>query len=351
MKELFMRVTVRDVAREAGVSNGTVSRVLNQAEGVDGNLRRRVLEAVRTLGYVPPQQRSRDTARQAGAIGFVLMMREVDERSDRIGTFWSVILHGAEEHVSSRGGHVIFRRLHERDNPAQTVAQVARLGLKSALLVGPAPAPFVRAMQAAGIRIVLVDNAIDESGYVTVLSDNFQGALKATDHLLDLGHRDIAFIGGPPAEERPGTNSIYSIHWRALGYRTALRERGVAVRPELSENCDLSPQGGAEAMRRLLSAGVPFTGIVCANDPTAVGAMTALHDAGVAVPGQVSVVGFDDDTAVSTVPPLTTIRVRREAMGAVAARALLEEQAGPPVTIVVPVDLVVRESAAPPDAR
>lgn len=346
-----MRVTIRDVARVAGVSNGTVSRVLNRADGVDSDLRRRVQEAASTLGYVPPQQRNRETATRAGAIGFVLMMRAVDEQSARIGTFWSDILHGAEEHVSSRGGHVIFRRLHERDNPAQSAAQVAGLSLQSALLVGPAPAPVVRAMQAEGIRIVLVDNAIDDSGCVTVLSDNFKGTFAATDHLLDLGHRDIAFIGGPLAAGRPGTNSIYSIHWRALGYRTALRERDVAVRRELSESCDLSPQGGAEATRRLLARGVRFTGIVCANDPTAVGAMTALLDAGIAVPRQVSVVGFDDDVAVSTVPPLTTVRVRREAMGAVAARALLEEQPGPPVTIVVPFDLVVRESAAPPDVH
>ena len=349
--ELFVRVTVRDVAREAGVSNGTVSRVLNQADGVDGDLRRRVLEAARNLGYVLPQQRSRQLTPRAGAIAFVLMMRSVDERSARIGTFWSDILHGAEEHVSSRGGHVIFRRLHESDNPAQSVAQVHGLDLQSALLVGPAPAPIVRAMQAEGIRVVLVDNAIDDSGCVTVLSDNFQGALAATDHLLDLGHRDVAFIGGPPVLGRPGTNSIYSIHWRALGYRMALRERGIEARSELSESCDLSPQGGAEATRRLLSSGVQFTSIVCANDPTAVGAITALQNAGIAIPRQVSVVGFDDDTAVSTVPPLTTVRVRREAMGAVAARALLDEQAGPPVTIVVPVDLVVRESAVPPDAH
>lgn len=347
-----MRVTVRDVAQEAGVSNGTVSRVLNQAEGVDGDLRRRVLEAVRTLGYVPPRQRERVAAQRVGAIGFVLTLREVEEGTARIGPFWSDILHGAEEHVSSRGGHVIFRRLRERDSPAQSVAQVAGVNVQSALLVGPTPAPVVRAMLAEGIRVVLVDNAIEGSDCVTVLSDNFQGALSATDHLLDLGHRDIAFIGGPTIDGVPGSNSIYSIHWRALGYRTALRERGAAVRPELAESCDLSPKGGAEATRRLLASGARFTSIFCANDPTAVGAMTALREAGIAVPGQVSIVGFDDDAAVSTVPPLTTVRVRRESMGAVAARALLDEQPdSTPVTITVPVDLVVRGSTAPPADR
>jgi LacI family transcriptional regulator len=281
------------------------------------------------------------------SIGFLLTLRDAEASAPRIGAFWADILHGAEKYARGCGDDVVFRGLRGLETHPRFLDQVADLRLDAALLVGPASDQTVAALTQQGTRVVLVDNAAPGSGCTAVLSDNFSGAIAAVNHLLDLGHRDIAFIGGPQLDGIPGSNRIYSIHWRALGYRTALRERGLDVRAELVESCDLTSEGGGQAAQRLLDA-CRFTAVFCANDPTAYGVLRTLRERGLAVPSQISVVGFDDDIAYHSVPPLTTLRVPREEMGAAAVRALLDQPVQGDVTVILPVELVVRESTAPP---
>lgn len=339
-----MPVSVRDIARHAGVSSGTVSRVLNGHRGVNEDMRERVLHAADSLGY----ERPTSPRRALGEAGFLLVVREVEEDRPQVASFWAEVLYGAELEARSVGARLVFRALHMLDrDPRSVVEQVRDLNLSAAVLVGPAPAESVAALRRPNLSLVLVDNALPDHSGPAVLSDNFAGARAAVDHLVSLGHRQIAFIGGPTLPGRPGTNAIHSIWWRALGYRTALEDHGIAVRPEHMENCDLTVSGGAEAAKRLLD-GPPFTAIVAANDPTAVGVLQTLNETSVTVPGDVSVVGFDDDLSYHVTPRLTTVHVDTQGMGAAAVRLLVDAFNNPPPSPMVctlPVQLVVRASS------
>jgi LacI family transcriptional regulator len=206
---------------------------------------------------------------------------------------------------------------------------------------------------------VLVDNYVPGGRVDAVVSDNFAGAHAAVTHLVERGHRDIAFIGGPfrtsgpPALHRE--NTIWSIEQRALGYWAALRQAGIQPDSGLYEGDNLSTAAGYRACQRLLATGKTFTAIFCANDEGAVGAMRALHQAGLSVPQDVSVVGFDDiEVAQHLIPPLTTVRVDKEAIGSVAVQRLLTRALAPRAvasTLALHVELIQRETVAEPSRR
>lgn len=180
--------------------------------------------------------------------------------------------------------------------------QIERSALDAIQLVGVTPVASVRDILRVGRPTCLVDNAVPGLPVDAVLSDSFSGGATAIDHLLRHGHRQIAFIGGPLELGPAPVSSVYTLEWRAIGYRTALHRAGLAVVEELVESCDLTPAGGYQACRRLLVSGRPFTAVFCGKDPCAIGALQALREAGLDVPGQVSVVGFDDDLADHVAP-------------------------------------------------
>jgi len=342
-------VNIRDVARRAEVSSGTVSRVLNNHANIDEELRRRVMRAVADLGYVSRRARGHrpDRAGRVVEIGFLLSLPH-RAQGDLLGSFWLPILQGAEREARKHGARITYRPVSNAD--LDTLGEgVAASRLDAVLLVGAAPAASVRDALRTGRAVCLVDNAIPGLPVDAVLSDNFWGARTAVEHLIERGHRDIAFIGGPLEPGPARVNRIHTLEWRALGYRTALGRAGIAAADDLFESGDLTPEGGHAACRRLLAGDRPFSAIFCGNDPSAMGALQALREEGVDVPRQVSVVGFDDDLADHATPPLTTIRVDTQAMGAVATRRLLDratEPAAPAVTITLPVRLVERASVA-----
>lgn len=264
--------------------------------------------------------------------------------------FWAHVLHGAEIEGRAHGLKVTYRSVRGSGDVAGELRElVVGMNLTGALLVGAPGGDVLGVLDEFGVPIVLVDTVLP--GHDAVLSDNFGGAHAAVTHLIEAGHRDVAFIGGPVLEGSRHVDAVYSIKWRALGYRIALAEAGVAVREELLESCDLTSDGGYHACRRLLASGALFTAVFCGNDPTAVGVLRALRDAGREVPRDVSVAGFDDELAEHTYPALTTVRVDKAEMGAVAVRALLQRQRYPradPLTIITPVELVRRDSVAAP---
>jgi LacI family transcriptional regulator len=343
-------VNIHDVAERAAVSSGTVSRVLNGHANIDGDLRGRVLRAVAELGYVPRAARGRPPAGRAAVreVGFFLSLPHMPAGRELLGSFWMPILHGAEREARRHGASITYRPVRNADLETLS-ADVAGSRLDAVLLVGATPAATVREVLRSGRPTCLIDNAVPGLPVDAVLSDNFWGAMTAIGHLLRHGHREIAFIGGPvePGPARVGT--IYTLEWRAAGYRTALARAGIPIVDDLVESCDLTPDAGHRACRRLLASGRPFTALFCGNDPCAIGALRALREAGLDVPGRVSVVGFDDDVADHAAPPLTTIRVDREGMGAVAMRRLIDrahEPDTPPLTVTLPVELVERASVA-----
>lgn len=346
-------VTIKDVAREAEVSVGTVSRVFNQHHNVTEEIRLRVLKVAEDLGYarligtdVP-----RSMTRSLKEIGF-LYCSSVDTTAITINPFWSHILGGVEGEARKSNIKVTYRAIGDLISTPQTlVSTIQEMKLGGILLVGPAELEVVKLIQDLRMPLVLVDNSAPGLSVDSVLCDNFEGAREAVEYLIELGHRQIAFIEGPVLPGPRPRSKIYTLERRAAGYRTALLDAGLEVNYERMESSQLNPESSYEACQRLLVRGVEFSAIFCANDEIAIGAMKAMRDAGRSVPEDVSIVGFDDIAMVEHLTPaLTTVRVNKEALGSVAVKRLVERAADPEmlsVASILEVELVRRASASP----
>src|SRR5712692_4855614 len=361
-------VTTRDVARAAAVSRVTVSRVLNNHHNVTDKVRQRVLRAAADLGYIRQKSTSSLIAVDGASTRPVRVLRNIgffftSVHGDEPLTgnpFWSPVLHGVEQEATAAGIAVTYRSINRLVGQVEALPEAVKAARVDAiLLVGPATEVTVRALLGAERPLVLVENCVPGERVDAVVSDSFGGARAAVAHLVELGHRDVAFIGGPfhvsapPALHRE--NTIWSIEQRALGYWAALRQAGIQPDNRLYEGDNLSTAAGYRACRRLLATGRPFTAIFCANDEGAVGAMRALHQAGLTVPEDVSVVGFDDiEVAQHLIPPLTTVHVDKEAIGSLAVQRLLARALAPgavATTLALHVDLIQRETVAAPAQR
>lgn len=342
-------VTLKDIAKEAQVSIGTVSRVFNNHVNVTEEVRQRVLKAATLLGYFSvngQEQRSYDANRVVKEIGF-LFCSFVASNGITTNPFWSHILHGVEGEASKFNIKVTYRSISGLQNtPDLLLTTIYEMKLGGILLVGPAELETVRLLQSTGIPLVLVDNHVPRVN--SVLGSNFEGARAAVEYLISMGHRQIAFIGGPVLRDAHRVNAVYTIERRTEGYRMALLGAGLPVSYELYESANLSTDGGYEACKRLLQRGVPFSALFCANDEMAIGAMKALREADLHIPEDVSLIGFDDISLVEhLVPALTTVRVDKEVLGSVAVKRLLSLMSNPdPVSVssVLEVELVVRGS-------
>jgi len=349
-------ITVKDVARQADVSVGTVSRVFNNHANVTEDVRQRVLEAAAKIGYFGPRGQdthSRENSRTLREIGFIFSS-SIDSTSVTANPFWSHILYGVESEARKSNIKVTYRTLGDLvQTPQLLLTALYEMKLGGILLVGPSEPETVRLIQDMRMPLVLVDNYVPGLSVDSVLGDNFEGARTAVDYLISEGHRRIAFIGGPLIESgsRP-INKIYTIERRASGYRTALLDAGLPVNYDIYEATNLSTDGGYEACKRLLeqSSTNNFSAIFCANDEIAIGAMKALREAGRSVPEDVSLVGFDDIAMVEHLTPaLTTVRINKEALGSTAVKSLLARATdfdAVSVTSMLEVELIKRASVA-----
>ena len=347
-------ITVKDVAREAEVSVGTVSRVFNNHANVTDDIRQRVLEAASKIGYFRTRGQdasTRESSRSIKEIGF-LFSSSIDSNSVTANPFWSHILNGVESEARKSNIKVTYRTLGDLvEMPQLLLAAIYEMKLGGILLVGPAEPETVRVLQSTNLPMVLVDNYVPGLGVDAVLGDNFEGARSAVDYLISEGHRRIAFIGGPVTTDGPRPiNKIYTIERRAAGYRTAMLDAGLPINYDLYETSNLSTDGAYEACQRLLARnGVDgFTAIFCANDGIAIGTMKALREVGLRIPEDVSLVGFDDIAMVEHLTPaLTTVRINKEALGSTAVKSLLSRAAdldAVNVTSMLDVQLIQRDS-------
>lgn len=348
---------MRDIARRANVSNGTVSRVLNNHVNVAGDLRSRVLEAVNELGYAPNRRTAPSTALpRIKSIGFLLTLPHLELAQDLMAPFWAHLLQGAEAEAARLGAQVTYCSLPGRHiAPADVLQRIGDLGLDTVLLVG-APAPsVVAAVESLGMPVVVLDSMLDddESGgmpHDAVLPDYFRGTYLVTRELLNIGHRHVAFVGGPLAAESV-RNVVPAVEMRARGFREALVHTGVPAEGNLIVGSDLTQQGGYDAVRELMERRPDTTGLVCANDALASGAMRALRGAGFRVPEDVSVVGGSDELGEHVFPPLTSYRFDQPALGALAVQRLArraKNPQAPAVTTILPVEVVRRQSVVAP---
>jgi DNA-binding LacI/PurR family transcriptional regulator len=306
--------TLEEVAREAGVSRATVSRVVNGSPKVGPEVRRNVERAVARLGYIPnPAARSLVT-RRSDSIGVV-----ITEPSTRLfeDPFFPRLLRGISSELSARGLQLVLLMPDSPADEARLERYLLAGHVDGVLLVSLHGAdPLPAHLLARGMPLVIASRppAGVAASYVDV--DNRAGARSAVAHLAGTGRSRIATIAGPQ-DMPPGID-------RLAGYREGLAEVGLRADPTLERISDFTYEGGASAMRSLLGAHPDVDAVFAASDLMAAGAMSALRAAGRAVPSDVAVAGFDDSPlAVTTDPPLTSVRQPIEEMGRELARALV----------------------------
>jgi len=327
--------TIKDVARELGVSVATVSRALSRPELLKPETRERVMAAVRRLGY-RPNVLARGLRR-----GHTRALLAV---VPTLSPFFLEIFAGAEE-VARQADFALLLGYSNRD-PEKEKACFDQVASGQAdgiiLLTGAMPSDYAQGRYALPPLVTVLERVPNQNVPV-VRTDHRAGAAEATRHLIALGHRRIAHIAG--------TRTLPSSARRLAGYRETLAEADLPQLSELFGQGDFRMESGADAMRGFLALADPPTAVLCANDEMAFGAIRAAREAGLRVPQDLSVVGFDDlSIAEYFTPPLTTVHIPRHELGRQAAHALIEHLAGRevPSDRVLPTRLVLRQSTAPP---
>jgi LacI family transcriptional regulator len=333
--QLAERVTIRDVARLAGVSIATVSRVFNGRTDVAPETRDAVLEVAREHGYAGRRPR----ANRAGLVGVTLP----NIRSP----YFAYLVSGVVEALSEHDLRVILcPTLHEHDREVGLLERLLHGTTDGAVLVLPAESSEeLLALQRQGLPYVVLDPREPlPPGIPCVAAANASGAREATRHLLELGHRRIAAVTGPP--------DWSATVERLAGYHAALAGAGVAPDPRLELESDFLVAGGQDAGARLLDLPDPPTAVVAFNDELAVGVVASAAARGIRVPDELSVVGFDDsDFAALVTPALTTVRQPLAEMGRVAVTLLtrlIERRPLDALRVEIATTLVVRDSTASP---
>jgi DNA-binding LacI/PurR family transcriptional regulator len=332
-----------EVAKKVGVSEATVSRVLNGKPGVSEGTRQAVLTALDVLGYERPTQLRGERARLVGLV--------LPELGNPIFPAFAEAVGGA---LAQQAFTPVLCTLTAGGvSEADYVNLLLEQQVSGVIFFGGTYAEAESAhdhydlLAERGLPTVLLNAAIDELDFPQVSCDDAVAVQQAMGHLVSLGHQRIGLVLGPP-DHIPSQ--------RKLAAATAFAERnGIELDETRIEHALFSVEGGAAAATRLLRRPDPVTGVVCASDPIALGVVRAARRLGRSVPGEVSVVGYDDSWLMSCAePPLTTVRQPIEAMGHAAVELLVKEVAGVRVThdeLLFEPELVVRGSTGPMPAR
>ncbi|MFF3402003.1 LacI family DNA-binding transcriptional regulator [Streptomyces sp. NPDC002659] len=323
-----MRVTIADVAREAGVSKTTVSRVLNTKGEVDAGTASRVREVIASLGYVP----------SSGAVGLARgTSRTVGMLTPPLTWPWmGEVLQGVVDTVEAAGyGLLLFTCNRGAESVERFTSQVSARAFDGLLVIEPENTlGTITAMHRKGLPVVLIDDRGHHPEFPSVATTNREGGASAARHLLASGRTRPLIV--------TGRRHFGCVRDRLEGFQAVLPGGTIA-------EGDFTELSGQLAVERHLAEGTPFDSVFAHNDLSAVGVLRALRAAGRSVPDDIAVVGFDDlPVAQHTEPPLTTVRQPMREMGETAARMLLAHLGGTPAPdepVVVPTELVVRRSA------
>jgi LacI family transcriptional regulator len=334
-------VTLEEIARAAGVSPSTVSRILNGTARVLPAKQKAVEQAIARFNYRPN----------------VLARSLASGKTDTIGVltqtvsspFYAEWLRGIEDGLSETGYTALFvsSRWSVKDEMARLEQFIARRVDGMILLHAQLDESSLIDYSRHAPLLVLGRSVQNSASLASLPLDNLQGARDASRHLIEQGHRRIAFIAGPPNHE----DAIE----RLDGYRIALEEAGIAFDAELVEQGDYLETGGVAAMERLFARGPSFSAVFCSNDQSAYGARLTIFRRGLRVPEDISLVGFDDlPTSSYMTPPLTTVRQPTYEIGRLAAQAIVQMIRKQPIALkTIPLTLVIRETTrrwAPPSA-
>jgi DNA-binding LacI/PurR family transcriptional regulator len=332
------KMDIRTVARLANVSIATVSRTINRVSTVNPKMAKRVREAIEKLDYFPNTQARALVSGRSRLLGLIV--------SEITNPFFPELIQGFEDIAVEHGYEILIsstnydpqrmslciRRMLERR--AEGVA-VMTFGVEK---------PLLEQLAERNVPLVFVDVGPERPGISLLRVDYHHGIRQGVQHLAALGHRDIAFISGP--------KRLHSAQSRTLAFSKSLAECAIVANPAWILEGDHTMEGGIDAMDRLLKSKHLPTAVMCSNDMTAIGVLHKLYRAGLRVPDDLSVIGFDDiHIAQVTIPPLTTIQMScfELARAAVTAlRAQVEEGGDPKRNYKINTHLVVRESTGFP---
>jgi DNA-binding LacI/PurR family transcriptional regulator len=330
--------TIHDVAREAGVSRGTVSRFLNGGHYVSPAARRAVEAAIKKTGYVVNRHaRSLSTGR-SDSVAFLLT--EPQEKFFEDPNF-NVLLRGCTEHLARHDIPLLLMLAATDDDRRRLTRYITSGHVDGVLLVSSHSGdPVAAELRSAGIPLVACGKPMGLGAKVSyVAAADRDGAAEMVRHLLAGGRRRIGMITGPL--DTPGGTE------RLAGYRDVLIEAGLPYDPALVAEGDYRRTGGEEAARRLLAQAPDMDAVFVASDLMAQGVVNTLQQSGRSIPDDIAVGGFDDSAAATAVTPaLTTMRQRYDRISAEMVRMLLAQIAGEDTAgVIVPTELVVRDSA------
>jgi DNA-binding LacI/PurR family transcriptional regulator len=340
-------VTIKDVAKRAGVSITTVSFVLNKRPDVaiSEAVRKRVREAARVLDYHPSAMAAGLAGKRTRNIGIVNYL----DNTVISNLFYSFVVEGMIQEALARDYNVLFANIASTYGGYQDLPKIVReKNADGILFMRRVEARMVQDVLSRNIPVVLIDPYVPVKNALTIDIDNLQGGQTAVDHLASLGHRNIGFLTADVKR--------FSLQERLEGYQTGLEKNGIKPRKEwVLESPHFTFHSAYDTAREALARNRRLTALFCANDEMAAGALRAAREAGRRVPADLSVVGFDNITLCNyTDPPLTTVNVAKEYMGKLAVTKLIdliERRNADARKERVPVELIVRGSTVRPGAR
>lgn len=329
---MSVNVTIKDVARAAGVSYSTVSRVINNTANVDENKRQRVIDAMKQLGYVANLQ-----ARSlAGGRSQVVGMLVPDLGNGYTGT----ILQGVNAEATANEYEMMLYTTHHRKVKEPLYVQTLTRGMTDGLLLllPVDPGAYLESLRGKNFPYVVIDHQGFDTFSPTVVSTNRQGAYDGTTYLIELGHRRIGFVSG--------SNHTSSAIERLRGYRDALEAHGLSYDEQLVVPGNFDQPDSYRAGLRLLDLPERPTAIFATSDISAFGVIDAVHERSLRIPDDISILGFDDIPQAEWInPALTTVRQPLYEMGRRAMKMLLdyiEEPDAPTQRLVLSTELVIR---------
>ena len=334
-----MNSTIKDVAKKAKVSVSTVSLVVNKKKGISEQTKQKVLQAIDELNYHPHGIARGLASKKRGNIGFIL----TDYHFSKAEPFYTKIFLGSEFEARQHNYYILLTTVENKFTKRDIPRFLLERNVDGVILAGKVPAGLIDYIYKYDLPTVFIDYFPSKRKFFAVLIDNLDGAIQAVSHLINKGHRQIAFIGGDLSHP--------SIQYRLDGYKQVLQQANIPINEELiiTDEPDTTDVNGYNATCKLYQNNEPFTAIFAANDAMAFGCMRCLKEKNINVPDQVALVGFDDvEVAVQMDPRLSTIKVNKEDIGAIAVKNMAEMISNDRKIfgeILAPIELIVRQSS------
>ena len=311
-----MGITIEDVAERAGVSTATVSRVFNGKGRIAEDTRERVLGVASEMGYSPRKYNKKVNMKNIAVINHKWVNSETP-----LTAFYSRIVEGMEEVFKKDNFQLMIKTLNEDKKQNKKIAEniIENNNYRGIVIIGYEIEEYIikKIKENKNLPMIFIDNE-NFSSDDTLINDNFKGTLQLAEHLIERGHKNIAFIGGP--------HNHLSLYKRYMGYKYVLEQAGIYNEKICfrGESC-FNLEGGYKTAHKIFENYDNVTAIMAANDYTALGVLKAAQELGIQVPGEIAITGFDDIMmSRHSHPPLTTVRVFKKKMGKMAANRLLE---------------------------